>query len=132
MIPARWFRFVLPFWVLALVVGSFLPAERKQALGTQSITPRPYAEPHWPHRVWHIVSFGSTALLACLAETSRPRRRLLWALLVIALGASIETAQWLGNDYSFEWWDVRDDAYGVLICAVLAELRPIRRVLVAE
>lgn len=132
MIPARWIRVALPFWILALIIGSFLPAEHKQALGTQSLTPRPYGEPHWPHRVWHVVSFGSTVLLASLAETTRPRRRLLWAFLIILLGTGIETVQWLRNDYSLEWWDVRDDAYGVLIFAILAELRSVRRVLVAE
>ena len=56
-------RVLLFFWTAALVIGSFLPPQTKQWLGTRSAE-RIYANPSWAHRCWHIAGFGSAALLA--------------------------------------------------------------------
>jgi hypothetical protein len=111
---------VAPIWVLALVIGSVLPDAAKIAIGT-----------HYWHRLYHLLSFGSTAyLLTLIARTTRER---LYALLfVIALGAAIEFSQHAIFGNSIEWWDIRDDTLGVLLAAVLSQWSALRQKLVRQ
>jgi hypothetical protein len=127
MFPVNLLRAILPLWIGLLVYGSFMPAKWKRALGTQAMQ----RERGWPHRVWHLGSFGSTALLAS-ASDPRSRRRRLWPVLLIGLGAGIEITQHLNYRIHFEWEDIRDDAVGILVCGLVGESRQVRRALVRE
>jgi len=106
--------------VLALVIGSILPEDAKVAIGT-----------HYQHRLYHLLSFGSTAyLLTLIARTARER---LYALLfVIALGAALEFSQHgiFGNP--IEWWDIRDDTLGAFAAALLSQWAALRQKLVRQ
>jgi hypothetical protein len=105
-----------PFWVLCLVIGSLLPSDTKVLLGTH---PGVRRGPHKlrvtspQHKIFHLVTFGSTALLFLRISTDK-RQELLWMFAVVALGGMLEIAQHLIGGNEFEWWDVRDDTYGVL------------------
>ena len=130
MIPVRWFRLLLPVWTLVLIVGSFLPAKHKNVLGTQSLNPVHNARPGLQHRAWHIASFGSTALIASLGEPNRRKRYFMWPLLAFGLGVAIECLQPVLFGSAFEWWDIRDDGFGVALFAILGEVAAVRGLLV--
>ncbi len=117
-------RRLLPFWIAALIVGSFLPGEAKRALGTQSGLSA-YGRPTLPHRAWHVASFGSTALLASLAVRS-PGRRVAAFGAIFGLGVCIELLQPLLFRTDLEWWDVRDNGYGILAFAAVGQMRAVR------
>lgn len=65
------------------------------------------------HRIWHFGVFGSTALLL-LVQANDLRGRMFAALGAFGLGLSLESLQCQIFGNAFEWWDVRDDAIGVL------------------
>jgi hypothetical protein len=128
MFHSRHLRAVLPFWIALLVIGSFLPADTKRALGTRS-GEGSWGEPATSHRVWHIASFGSTALLTTLVAQS-PGARLLAAGGLFGLAVSIELLQQqivFGSD--LEWWDIRDDGYGIIALTIAGWIGRVRRVL---
>jgi hypothetical protein len=105
-------------WVLALVIGSFLPGGAKTALGT-----------HSQHRLYHVLAFGSTAYLLTLI--ARDARQRVYALVfVIALGMLIEYSQHYIFCCRFEWWDFRDDVFGVMAAALLSQWCALRHKLV--
>lgn len=107
---ARW---LAPFWISAVVIGSFLPGSSKAYLGTK---PNPVQHPaELQHRLAHMLIFGITSLLLLVsAETRKGELRAAGAAFL--LGVSIEIGQLLfGLSMAFEWWDVRDDFIGVLL-----------------
>ena len=105
---------IAPIWVLVLALGSFLPDHAKGAIGTHSL-----------HRLYHLISFGSTAyLLSLIARDTR--ERLAAASFVIFLGLTLEFFQHIVFHIPLEWWDVRDDTLGVLAAALLIRLNPLK------
>jgi hypothetical protein len=109
-------RRLAPFWVLCLVIGSLLPSDTKVLMGTHPGVrrgPNQLRVTSPEHKIFHLVAFGSTALLFLRISTDKRQERL-WLFAVVALGAALEIAQHLIGGNEFEWWDVRDDTYGVL------------------
>jgi len=105
-------RRIAPIWVAGLVVGSFLPGTWKKTLGTQPFVLHQAVAPQ--HRLAHLVTFGFTALLFLLL-TDRPRDEARAAGAAFVLGCAIEILQFsFGLAPVFEWWDLRDDAVGIL------------------
>jgi hypothetical protein len=99
-------------WVLVLAAGSFLPDHAKDAIGTHAV-----------HRLYHLVSFGSTAyLLSLIARDTR--ERFAASFFVIALGCALEYGQHVVFHIPIEWWDIRDDTLGVLAAALLIRFNP--------
>ena len=123
-------RVLLFFWTAALVTGSFLPPQTKQWLGTRSAE-RIYANPSWAHRCWHIAGFGSAALLASVL-TRIPRALALQSAGLLVLGAAIECLQMCIFAADLEWWDIRDDGYGVFGFTLLGQLRILRGILLKD
>ena len=105
-IPQRFLRIITVPWILVLIIGSLSPYDVKEGIGTHSY-----------HRPYHFVAFGATALLFLLIAKNR-RQEWVSVCSAFALGLVLETAQYLVGDV-FEWWDVRDDAVGILIVFVL-------------
>lgn len=105
-IPQRMFRVIAVPWTLCLIVGSLLPDHVKDSIGT-----------HSHHRPYHLIAFGATALLFLLISNTR-RQEWIAVSGAFALGLSLETLQCLSDGY-FEWWDLRDDALGILLAFAL-------------
>jgi hypothetical protein len=122
--PRRVLRVVAPFWVIGLIVGSFLPGTLKDRLGTtaQPQSGHVVRQVALKHRMFHLASFGSTALiLLVIAGNAREERK--GAAFVLLLGCAIETLQcWQSNGVLFEWWDVRDDFYAVAAVFIMAQI----------
>jgi len=106
-LPQRLLRLIAVPWTLCLIAGSLSPDYVKESIGTHSY-----------HRPFHFISFGATALLFLLISNNR-RREWISVCGVFALGVTLEMLQCLLFDGYFEWWDVRDDALGVLIVFAL-------------
>jgi hypothetical protein len=98
-------------WLLLLVLGS-LWADAKFTLHTYR------GENGVRHRVLHVLAFGSTALWF-LFLSRNGRQQLLVLLAVLCLGAALELIQSLTYRNVFEWWDVRDDFYGIVVAFML-------------
>ena len=111
---------ILPFWIAVLFLGSFLSEESKRAIGTQS----GYEGTRWGHFIWHVGSFCITGLLVSWAYGPR-RLRMLMALFGFCI--TIEALQWLLFPIQFEWWDIRDDGFGILAGALVGEWVWLRR-----
>jgi hypothetical protein len=105
-IPQQLLRVIVVPWTLCLIVGSLLPDDVKESIGT-----------HSHHRPYHFIAFGATALLFLLISNTRRQE---WISVggAFALGLSLETLQCLLDGY-FEWWDLRDDALGILLAFAL-------------
>lgn len=105
-VPQRLLRVIAVPWTLCLIIGSLSPDYIKESIGT-----------HSHHRPYHFLSFGATALLYLLISNTRRQE---WISLAGAftLGLGLETMQSLSDGY-FEWWDLRDDALGILIAFAL-------------
>ncbi|MGH9628409.1 MAG: hypothetical protein ACRD7E_08745 [Bryobacteraceae bacterium] len=126
MFSRRHLKLLLPFWILAIIIGSFLPAETKQTIGTQS-----GMEHGWSHRAYHLGAFGLTALLVSLVNR-KPSRQVLWCGAVFLLGLSIELTQSAISRLPVEWGDVRDDAIGIIALMLVAQFKRVRNVLVSQ
>jgi hypothetical protein len=48
---------------------------------------------------------------------------------LIALGAAIECLQWFIYAADLEWWDIRDDGYGIVAFSLFGQLRIVRQML---
>ncbi len=113
-----------PVWVVFLVLGSLLPGNVKVTLGTTTLEQQihPNKNVTVRHRIVHLTLFSFTAsLFLLLARTSRAEWRSV--VLVMLLGAAVEFAQHWIYQFTFEWWDVRDDCMGVLgvylVCLIM-------------
>jgi hypothetical protein len=110
---------IIPYWVVAVLLGSFFPGSWKYFLGT-----RPYVPNHpveWQHRVAHFATFGMTTLLFMLPAEKR-RKEALFAGAAFLLGCVIEFGQFvLRFSLIFEWWDIRDDFFATVAAFALFE-----------
>ena len=104
-----------PIWVVCLVLGSLLPGNVKVSLGTTTLEQQihPNQNVTVRHRVLHLVMFSFTASLFLLLARSS-RAEVGSVVMVMLLGAAVEFAQHWIYQFTFEWWDVRDDSVGVL------------------
>jgi hypothetical protein len=133
LIPRGWLIQIAPWWVLCLVVGSFLPGSTKTALGISNplsaiVEGRVAAN----HRFVHFVAFGSSALILTLIPETRAFR-LVAALGVVTLGLAIEYGQYQFFDLiRMEWGDVRDDCLAVIVSLALAQWRGFRQTIVDD
>jgi hypothetical protein len=124
---------IAPWWVLLVIIGSFLPATSKEAIGTLN-TPeaatagRAVAR----HRIAHFLTFGSTALLLVLISETAAQE--IWAgFAVAALGFILECSQFaLIGLTEMEWWDVRDDALAAVAVLLIAQWFGLREKLVQK
>lgn len=121
MIPRRYLVRIAPWWILLVLIGSFLPAHRKEELGTLN-SARTYGgggQASWNHRLAHFLVFGSTTLLfLLLAETRAQQIRAAAAVALFGLAIECAQFQFLGLD-RIEWWDIRDDALAAVIMLLL-------------
>jgi hypothetical protein len=108
MLTRHWLRRIASIWIICLVVISVQPY---RPLGNGQ-------SPSAIHRIEHLIAFATTGLLLFALSHSRKKE---WtaALGVLCLAVGIETAQYLLYRGAFEWWDVRDDAIGLVIAAIL-------------
>jgi hypothetical protein len=113
-------RQILPYWIVGIIVLSFLPGRDKRWLGTD-----PFILHHpvtWQHRSGHFFAFGTMAVLLLLGTTS-PSAKTVAAASATFLGITIETGQYvLGLSPLLEWWDIRDDVVGILFGIALTKL----------
>jgi len=112
------------FWISAVLVGSLLPSSAKVTLhasegnGTHSkntVTMK--------HRFIHFIAFGSSFLVLSLLATGR-REQLEAAVEIMTIGCIVEIIQFLVYSHRqvFEWWDVRDDAIGIVVGFLLLQI----------
>jgi peptidoglycan/LPS O-acetylase OafA/YrhL len=111
----------LLFCIAALILGSLMPFGAKQAIGTAGSL----------HRAYHFLAFGFTALLLLSAQRNR-RRQLLACLAMLALAIALEVLEHLIYGQPTEWWDIRDDSFGIGLAFVFGQLHIIRRILLSE
>lgn len=97
-----------------LIVGS-LWADAKFVLRTHR------SDSELRHRALHFVVFAATALWF-LFLTKAGRRQWFALAGLICLGAGLELIQSFTYGNIFEWWDLRDDLYGVVLGFVLFQL----------
>jgi uncharacterized membrane protein YgdD (TMEM256/DUF423 family) len=133
MIPRRFLARIAPWWVLLVLIGSFLPGPGKKALGTlNSVKSHKGGDASSNHRFAHFLVFGSTALLfLMLAETRGQQIRA--AVGVALFGLVIECGQYeiLRLD-QLEWWDIRDDALASAVALLLDRTMNIRGRLLSQ
>jgi len=112
-------------WTAAIVIGSSLPIEMKEAIGTETRSSLPAVQHRAAirHRVGHLIAFGIAALLFAAAST-RNSHRVYYFLLVAALGSTIEYSQHLIFGSAFEWWDIRDDTLAAVVGCFLGSFVP--------
>jgi hypothetical protein len=128
-------RKIAPFWIVAVIVGSFMPYTFKQEMGTTlvlSVASGDVGEQVtlW-HRVVHFLLFGSTtAILVLIGRSSVVRAAGLIAALSLAF--SIEFTQNLIDHYGVEWWDVRDDFTGAALVFLVLLSPGLRGLLVRD
>ena len=110
-------------WTVAIVIGSFLPIEVKEAIGTETNSSLP-AMRHQAairHRAGHLIAFGVASLLFAAASIKKAHR-LYYFLFIVGLGSTIEYMQHAIFGSLFEWWDVWDDALAAAISCLLGSL----------
>ena len=103
-------RNIAIIWAFALLITSLQPK-------------RP---PHFhfslAHQVAHFLGFGSLAFLATVGF-GNPVRTSLWpAVACFLFGFAIELSQHLQNRKPIEWYDVRDDAVGILAFVIFCHI----------
>jgi hypothetical protein len=94
-------------WGMALLVGSLQP-HRPGHMHAGVV-----------HHIVHVSCFGALAVLVALGF-SNPRRPARWpASVAFLFGFGIEFLQHWKNRMPIEWYDVRDDAAGILVFSAL-------------
>lgn len=133
MIPRTFLVRIAPWWILLVIIGSFLPGTSKEKIGTLN-TPEAAMEGRVAakHRIAHFLTFGSTALLLVLI--SETAAEAMWAGFgVAALGFILECSQFaLIGLKEMEWWDVRDDALAAIGVLLLTQWLGLREKLVRK
>src|SRR3954468_11162257 len=91
-------------WTVAVVIGSFLPIEVKEAIGTETRSSIPAVQRRaaLKHRAGHLIAFGIAAFLFAAASTKKTHR-LYYFLFIAALGSTIEHMQHAMFGSAFEW-----------------------------
>lgn len=123
-VSIRLARWITRLWIVAVIVGSLLPGDLKEKIGTnppKGVEPVGYEGTR--HRVIHVCVFGSSYFLLSLLAWNR-REELQAAGEVLALGCLIELLQDLvyAHGKVFEWWDLRDDAIGIAVAFFTLQL----------
>ena len=124
---------IIPVWLVCLVAGSLMPAPVKVIMGTTNRTGLAGAPGHivTVHRAYHMVAFGATAVLMMLVCRTR-REDLAVTAGALLLGALLEYAQHLMYGAVLEWWDIRDDGWGISAAFILMQTAPLRSWLVSD
>jgi surface polysaccharide O-acyltransferase-like enzyme len=118
---------VLRIWIALIVIGSFLPGDAKEFIGTRDKSDSFHAL-SVPHHIWHFFAFGLIALLASvLSRSIRDQLQMLCGILLLAL--VIEFAQASIFTAAIEWWDLRDDLCGILAFGAAGRATSIRSLL---
>jgi hypothetical protein len=108
MLTRHWLRRIASIWIICLIAISLQPY---RPLGNGQ-------SPSADHRIGHWIAFAATGLLLfALSQDRKKEWKAAFSVLCLAIG--IETAQYVLYRGAFEWWDVRDDAIGLLIAAIL-------------
>ncbi len=104
------YRIAAITWAIALLIGSLQPM-------------RP-AHFHFSiaHHVAHFLGFGALAFLAIVGFDNHSRSSRWPAAASFLFGFAIEFLQHWQNRMPIEWYDVRDDAVGVLAFAVFCHM----------
>ena len=120
MLNQRLLMRIAVLWTVAVVIGSFLPIEMKEAIGTEtrSSVPAVRHQAAVRHQVGHLIAFGVAALLFA-AGSGKKIHRLYYLLMTATLGSVIEYSQHAIFGSRFEWWDVRDDAFAATVGCLL-------------
>jgi len=119
--PAQWFA---RFWISAVIVGSLLPGSAKVRLHVSEIkTKHSRNLVSISHRWTHIVTFGSSFLVLSLLAAGK-REELKAAGEIMIISCVVELAQYFVYSHRqvFEWWDVRDDAIGIVAAFLLLQI----------
>jgi hypothetical protein len=119
---ALWFARV---WISTVIVGSLLPGSAKITLfASESEHMQSGNAVTSKHRLIHFFAFGSSFFLLSLLAAGR-REQLEAAGEVMAIGCMIELIQYFAYSHghaAFEWWDVRDDAIGIVAAFLLVQI----------
>jgi len=109
-----------------------MPTTLKIAIGTTTSDALPTGPANLTHRMYHLSVFAIAALLRLLLAPSG-NQEIRESLGLIALGTIIELTQHfvMGNPI-LEWWDIRDDAIGVLAALIIIQWKIIRDLVIAE
>jgi hypothetical protein len=110
-------------WTAAIAIGSFLPIEVKEAIGTETRSSLPAVRHRAAisHRVGHLIAFGVASLLFAAASIKKTHR-LYYLLFIVGLGSTIEYMQHVIFGSLFERWDIRDDALAAAVSCLLGSL----------
>ena len=110
-------------WTAAIVIGSFLPPQIKQAIGTEARSSRTAERrrAHLKHRAGHLIAFGIDAFLFAAASI-RKTHRFYYFLFTVLLGLAIEYTQHATYGFIFEWWDLRDDTLAAVVGCIFGSL----------
>lgn len=116
---AQWFA---RLWISVVIAGSLLPG-RVHWHASQSEPAEVRHTAILAHQFIHFVAFGSSFLVLSLLATGR-REQLEAAFEVMTIGCIIELIQYVVYSHRqvFEWWDVRDDAIGVVVAFLLIQI----------
>jgi hypothetical protein len=114
---------IAQLWTVAVVIGSFLPIEVKEAIGTETRSSIPAVRHRAAirHRAGHMIAFGIASCLFAVASTKKTHC-LCYFLLIAALGSMIEYMQHSIFGSVFEWWDIRDDVLAAAAGCLLGSL----------
>jgi hypothetical protein len=117
--PALW---TTALTALGVTIGSLVPFNFRATYG-RFLSRRIHVYGMWyvtPHDVLHLVSFGQIGFLATLISRRWPVRSSAIAG-VLPLGLAIECIRFQAHPGNpFESWDLRNDAVGVCLGAILA------------
>src|ERR1700733_13352019 len=106
---------ILTLLLLAIVIGSFMPFEAKQWLGT------PYH-----HHAFHFIVFLVSAFVM-MWLVRRPRYQILITLTALALALFVEAGEVVLFRSQMEWQDVADDCGGIAVAAAATRLQAARK-----
>jgi hypothetical protein len=112
-------------WISAVIIGSLLPGSAKiTLLASDSNHMQSRNAVTSKHRLIHFFAFGSSFFLLSLLAAGR-REQLEAAGEVMAIGCMVELIQYFAYSHghaAFEWWDVRDDAIGIVSTFMLVQV----------
>jgi hypothetical protein len=119
-------------WISCVIAGSLMPTSMKVAIGTTKSGPIEARPASLLHRVFHFGSFYGAAFLVLLLASSR-KQEFLAAGAITGLAIGVEASQHFIMGYPlFEWWDVRDDAIGIVMALVAIQVEGVRGRLIVE
>jgi hypothetical protein len=110
-------------WTAAIVIGSFLPTQVKQAIGTEAHSSHAAEQrrAYIRHRAGHLIAFGIDAFLFAVASTKKTHR-FYYFLFTVWLGLVIEYMQHAISGFRLEHEDLRDDTVAAAVGCALGSL----------